>query len=75
MAALAAVSAAVWAAKGVDLREPRKPISPEEAQDRALPLHIGDGDHGVVEGGADMHLALLNVLALTTALADYLLAL
>ena len=37
MAALAAVSAAVWAAKGVDLREPRKPISPEEAQDRALP--------------------------------------
>jgi hypothetical protein len=37
MAALAAVSAAVCAAKGVDLREPRKPRPPEEAQDRALP--------------------------------------
>src|SRR5699024_9070926 len=38
MAALAAVSAAIWAAKGVDFLEPRKPKPPEEAQDRALPL-------------------------------------
>ena len=37
IAAWAAVSAAVWAAKGVDFREPRNPSSPELAQDRALP--------------------------------------
>ena len=37
IAALAAVSAAVCAAKGVDFLEPRKPISPALAQDTALP--------------------------------------
>ena len=37
IAARAAVSAAVWAAKGVDFLLPRKPRPPEEAQDRALP--------------------------------------
>ena len=38
IAALAAVSAAVCAAKGVDFLLPRKPIPPEDAQDMALPL-------------------------------------
>ena len=37
MAARAAVSAAVWAAKGVDFLLPRKPSPPEEAQEIALP--------------------------------------
>ena len=37
MAALAAVSAAICAAKGVDFLLPRKPRPPAEAQDRALP--------------------------------------
>ena len=37
MAALAAVSAALCAAKGVDFLLPRKPRPPEEAQDSALP--------------------------------------
>ncbi len=32
-----AVSAATWAAKGVDLRDPLKPAPPDVAQDNALP--------------------------------------
>src|SRR5262249_11673055 len=36
-AALPAFSAATWAAKGVLLREPRKPQPPEVAQDSVLP--------------------------------------
>ena len=36
-AALAAVSAAICAAYGVDFLEPLKPISPALAQERALP--------------------------------------
>src|SRR5699024_9833617 len=34
----AAFSAASWAAKGVDLREPLKPTWPEDAQDRTAPV-------------------------------------
>src|ERR1700721_1386408 len=34
---LTASSAAIWAAKGVDLREPLKPIVPAEDQDMVLP--------------------------------------
>ncbi len=37
MARLAQASAASWAAKGVDLREPLKPTLPAEAQARTLP--------------------------------------
>ena len=37
MAFLAQASAASWAAKGVDLREPLKPTFPAEAQARMLP--------------------------------------
>ena len=37
MARLAQASAASWAAKGVDLREPLKPTFPAEAQARMLP--------------------------------------
>ena len=37
MAPRAAFSAAIWAAKGVDLREPLKPTLPADAQDRTLP--------------------------------------
>src|SRR5580692_3829129 len=33
----AAASAAIWAAKGVDLREPLKPTWPDEAQEMTLP--------------------------------------
>src|ERR1044071_8687235 len=36
-AARPAFSAATWAAKGVLLREPRKPHPPEVAQDKVLP--------------------------------------
>src|SRR5580698_4124643 len=36
-AASPAFSAATWAANGVDLREPRKPQPPEDAQDSVLP--------------------------------------
>src|SRR5581483_11033303 len=36
-AARPAASAATWAAKGVDLREPLKPAPPEVAQESALP--------------------------------------
>src|SRR5688572_284983 len=36
-AARPACSAATWAAKGVDLRDPLKPAAPEVAQDNALP--------------------------------------
>src|SRR5664279_5552048 len=36
-AALPAASAAIWAAKGVDLREPLKPAPPDVAHDSALP--------------------------------------
>src|SRR5699024_7179182 len=38
MAARAAVSAAVWAAKGVLFLLPRKPMPPAEAQEMALPF-------------------------------------
>ena len=34
-------------------------------------LGVGDGDHGVVEGRADMNLALLNVLTLSAACSDF----
>ena len=37
MARRAHASAASWAAKGVDLREPLKPTLPAEAQARTLP--------------------------------------
>jgi hypothetical protein len=37
MARRAAASAAIWAAKGVDLREPLKPTLPADAHDRTLP--------------------------------------
>ena len=37
MARRAQASAASWAAKGVDLREPLKPTLPAEAHDRTLP--------------------------------------
>ena len=33
----AAFSAASWAAKGVDLRDPLNPTLPEDAQDKTLP--------------------------------------
>ena len=36
-AAFAAASAATWAAKGVDLREPRKPAPPEVARTGRCP--------------------------------------
>src|SRR5690625_5593424 len=36
-AARPALSAATWAAKGVDLREPRNPDPPDVAQDTVLP--------------------------------------
>src|SRR6476646_12260986 len=36
-AALPAASAAIWAANGVDFREPLKPAPPDVAHDRALP--------------------------------------
>ena len=36
-AARPAVSAATWAANGVDLREPLKPAPPDDAHDSALP--------------------------------------
>src|SRR6186713_2179417 len=38
MARRAAASAAIWAANGVDLREPLKPTSPEEAQEITAPF-------------------------------------
>src|SRR3954469_2685152 len=37
MAARPAFSAAIWAANGVDLREPLKPTLPADAHDRTLP--------------------------------------
>src|SRR6476620_9197732 len=37
-ARLAAASAAIWAANGVDLREPLKPTSPDEAQEMTAPF-------------------------------------
>ena len=37
MARRAACSAAIWAAKGVDLREPLKPTLPADAHERTLP--------------------------------------
>src|SRR6188472_209493 len=37
-ARFAAASAAIWAANGVDLREPLKPTSPDEAQEMTAPF-------------------------------------
>ena len=37
MACLAAASAAIWAANGVDLREPLKPTWPADFQEMTLP--------------------------------------
>src|SRR5690606_22384310 len=47
----AAASAAIWAAKGVDLREPLKPTWPEEAQAMTAPV-----------GSVRVTIVLLNVL-------------
>ena len=41
---------------------------------QGVAAYIGHSDHGVVEGGADMHLALLDILALA-ALTHHFLAL
>ena len=41
----------------------------------SIALGIGDGHHSVVEGGADMHLALLNIFTLSAASTDNFLAL
>jgi hypothetical protein len=64
---LAAVSAAVWAAKGVDLREPRKPSPPALAQERAFAVHVGNGYDGVVEAGLNMSRTAFNILAFAAA--------
>ena len=39
---------------------------------QGVALCIGNGNHGIVERGADMHLTLFNILALTTALHNFL---
>ena len=70
--AFAAVSAAICAANGVLLREPRKPRPPADAQEIALPLS-GNGYEGVIEGRTNVNLTALNVLAFTTLAGSKLL--
>ncbi len=61
---LAAFEAACCAAKGVPLREPRKPSEPELFQLKRVAHLVGDGDDGVVERGLNMGNAKRHILAL-----------
>ena len=63
IAALAAVSAAVCAANGVDFLEPLKPRPPALAQLERIALYVGDGHDGIVEGGLDMSRATFDIFA------------
>jgi len=56
-------SAATCAAKGVDLREPRKPQPPEVAPGQRIALPIGDRDDGVVERCVHVRDRIQHVLA------------
>src|ERR1700684_2093212 len=69
MARLAQASAASWAAKGVDLREPLKPTLPAEDQASTLPsgAGVGDRDDGVVERALYVRHAVRDVLAFLAA--------
>ena len=63
----AADSAAICAAKGVDLREPLKPTWPAEAQEITLPDGVGDRDDRVVERALDVGVPVSDVLLFLAA--------
>ncbi len=67
---LAAFDAACCAAKGVPLREPRKPSEPELFQLKRVALPVGDGHDGVVERGLNVRNTVGHILAL--ALLEFL---
>ncbi len=63
MACLAAASAAICAANGVDLREPFEAHLARGLPGDHVALGVGDGDNGVVERRTNVSLAHGNVLA------------
>ena len=63
IAALAAVSAAVCAANGVDFLEPLKPRLAGACPAERVTLYIGNGHDGIVESGLDMSRAAFDILA------------
>ena len=72
--AFAAVSAAICAANGVLLREPRKPRAAACGCPRdCVAVKIGNGYEGVIEGRTNVNLTALNVLAFTTLAGSKLL--
>ena len=56
----------------VTLRKAGKPVHGVVAVCSHVAVGVGHGDHGVVKGRADMHGALFDRLALTTALDNFL---
>ena len=67
---LAAFEAACCAAKGVPLREPRKPSEPELFQLEGIAHLVGNRHDGVVERGLNVRNAIGHILAL--ALLEFL---
>ena len=61
---LAAFAAACCAAKGVPLRDPRKPSEPGTLPRHGVAVRVGDGDDRVIEGSLHVHQSVRNVLAL-----------